>query len=104
MAYRHQLPIAVALSEDIEHRPGRKLPYKPRVCWTDPQTERRRSVARMHLTQESAQEWIDSLLTSAARGVNPASATGTLAEYGNAHTTLALRGLEPKTVDPYMNG
>ncbi|WP_328471616.1 hypothetical protein [Streptomyces sp. NBC_00448] len=58
----------------------------------------------MHLTLESAQEWIDSLLKSAARGVNTASATQTLAEYGDAHMTLALRGLEPKTVDPCMNG
>ncbi|WP_235031930.1 tyrosine-type recombinase/integrase [Actinacidiphila yanglinensis] len=58
----------------------------------------------MHLTQESAQEWIDSLLESAARGINPASGTQTLAAYGDAHMTLALRGLEPKTIDPYMNG
>lgn len=104
MPYRHQLPIAVPLSPDIEHRPGRKLPYKARVRWTDPQTKRRRSVAQMHPTPEAAQEWIDSLLTSAARGINPESATQTLAEYGNTHMTLALRGLEPKTTDPYLAG
>lgn len=104
MPYRHQFPVAVPLSDDIEHRPGRKLPYKARVRWTDPQTKRRRSVAQMHPDQESAQEWIDSLLASAARGINPATATQTLAEYGNTHMTLALRGLEPKTTDPYLAG
>ncbi|MFC4034746.1 tyrosine-type recombinase/integrase [Streptomyces polygonati] len=104
MPYRHQLPIAVPLSHDIEHRPGRKLPYKARVRWTDPSTKQRRSVAQMHPDQESAQEWIDSLLASASRGINPATATQTLAEYGTTHMTLALRGLEAKTTDPYLAG
>ncbi|WP_235002755.1 tyrosine-type recombinase/integrase [Actinacidiphila paucisporea] len=94
----------MTLSEDVEHRPGRKLPYKARVRWIDPQTKRRRSVAQMHPTQDAAQEWIDSLLASAARGINPATATQTLAEYGDSHMTLALRGLEPKTTDPYLGG
>jgi integrase len=74
------------------------------VRWIDPQTKRRRSVAQMHPTPESAQEWIDSLLASAARGIDPATATQTLAEYGTTHMTLALRGLEPKTIDPYLGG
>jgi integrase len=56
----------------------------------------------MHPTPEAAQEWLDSLLASAARGINPESATQTLAEYGNTHMTPALRGLEPKTTDPYL--
>ncbi|MFF7159641.1 hypothetical protein [Streptomyces sp. NPDC008139] len=58
----------------------------------------------MHPTQDAAQEWIDSLLASAACGINPATATQTLAEYGSTHMTLALRGLEPKTTDPYLAG
>ncbi|WP_225848633.1 hypothetical protein [Streptomyces sp. HPF1205] len=38
----------------------------------------------LHPTPEWAQEWIDSLLASAGRGIDPASATQTLAEYGDA--------------------
>ncbi|MFF6961714.1 hypothetical protein [Streptomyces sp. NPDC008317] len=41
---------------------------------------------------------------SAARGIDPAASAQTLAEYGNTHMQLALRGLEPKTTDPYRAG
>ncbi|WP_333769199.1 tyrosine-type recombinase/integrase [Streptomyces sp. IBSBF 2435] len=104
MPYRHQLPTAVPLAHDIEHRPGRKLPYKARVRWVDPHTKRRRSMAKMHAGVDAAQEWIDALLASAGRGIDPATANQTLAEYGTAHMQLALRGLEPKTTDPYLAG
>ncbi|WP_405589981.1 tyrosine recombinase XerC [Streptomyces sp. NBC_01190] len=104
MPYIHQLPLAVTLREDIEHRPGRPLPYKARVRWTDPHDHERRSLSQSHPTQESAQEWIDSLRASAARGIDPAASTQSLAAYGNAHMELALRGLEPKTTDPYLAG
>ncbi|SEO84670.1 Site-specific recombinase XerC [Actinacidiphila rubida] len=104
MPYQHQLPIAVPLSDDIEYRPGRYLPYRARVRWIDPATKRRRSLSQMQPTAEAAQEWINELKTSAARGIDPATSNQTLAEYGNAQMQLALRGLEPKTTDPYLAG
>ncbi|WP_413966426.1 site-specific integrase [Actinacidiphila polyblastidii] len=104
MPYVHELPIAVPLSADIEHRPDRSLPYRARVRWANPHTKRRTSLSQSHQTEEAAQEWLDALHTSAARGIDPTAATQTLAEYGNTHMTLALRGLEPKTTDPYLAG
>ncbi|MFU8854946.1 site-specific integrase [Micromonospora sp. SL1-18] len=44
-------------------------------------------------------------MTSAAQGgVDPLAATKRLAEYGESVMTLALRGLERKTLDPYLAG
>ena len=37
-------------------------------------------------------------------GVDPVAATMTLAEYGDAVMSLAVRGLEAKTLDPYLAG
>ena len=37
-------------------------------------------------------------------GVDPYSATMTLAQYGDSIMPLAMRGLEPKTLDPYLAG
>jgi integrase len=104
LPYVHELPIAVPLSADIEYRPDRGLPYRARVRWVDPHTKRRASLSQSHATQDAAQEWLDSLHSSAARGIDPTAATQTLAEYGTTHMALALRGLEPKTTDPYLAG
>ncbi|KLO26474.1 integrase [Mycolicibacter heraklionensis] len=41
---------------------------------------------------------------SAGRGIDPNTATTTLSEYGAANMTLALRGLQNKTTDPYLAG
>jgi hypothetical protein len=41
---------------------------------------------------------------AAARGVDPNVATTTLCDYGQTNMTLALRGLEDKTTDPYLAG
>jgi hypothetical protein len=40
----------------------------------------------------------------ARSGVDPRMAIKTLAEYGEAVMSLAVRGLEKKTLDPYMAG
>lgn len=40
----------------------------------------------------------------ALAGVDPETATMTLATYGEAIMNLALRGLEGKTLDPYLAG
>ena len=41
---------------------------------------------------------------AARRGVAPDTLTTTLADYGETNMTLALRGLEAKTTDPYLAG
>lgn len=40
----------------------------------------------------------------ARAGVRPETAITTLAEYGESVMRLGLRGLEPKTLDPYLAG
>jgi hypothetical protein len=44
------------------------------------------------------------LQRAALGGVDPTAATMKLADYGTAHMSLALRGLEAKTLDPYLSG
>ncbi|WP_103944484.1 tyrosine-type recombinase/integrase [Thermomonospora echinospora] len=97
-------PIGVSLSVDIEHRPDRRLPYRARVRWTDPGTKRRRSKSEAVETIEAAQAWIDTLQRAAQAGIDPMTATMALAAYGETVMPLALRGLESKTLDPYLAG
>jgi integrase len=104
MPYVEKLPIAVPLSTDIEHRPNRALPYRARVRWTNPHTKKRDSLSEAKATEAAAQEWIDALIASALRGIDPKTSMQPLAAYGNANMALALRGLEPKTTDPYLAG
>ncbi|WP_413100290.1 tyrosine-type recombinase/integrase [Streptomyces sp. Inha503] len=104
MPHIERLPIAVSLSPDIEHRPGRPLPYRARVRWTDPVTKQRPSISEAHATIDEAQAWIDALTAAALRGIDPATSTQSLATYGNANMKLAMRGLEAKTSDPYLAG
>ncbi|WP_228456622.1 hypothetical protein [Streptomyces durbertensis] len=56
------------------------------------------------MDEESAQAWIDKLKAAALRGIDPATSTQSLKVYGEANMTHALRGLEPKTTDPYLAG
>ncbi len=93
-------PVGVSLSADIEHRPDRRTAYRARVRWMDPATKQRRSKSEAFETEAAAVEWIAGLRRAALGGLDPASATMSLADYGTAHLTLALRGLEAKTLDP----
>jgi integrase len=104
MAGRVLLPVGVSLSSDVEYREDRTLPYKARVRWVEPATKKRPSKSESFATQEEADEWIRVMKRAAAGGVDPSAATMTLEDYGNANLTLALRGLEPKTTDPYLAG
>ncbi|MBV9023111.1 MAG: site-specific integrase [Streptomycetaceae bacterium] len=104
MPYVEKLPIAVPLSTDIEHRPNRALPYRARVRWTNPHTKKRDSLSEAKATEADAQEWIDALVASALRGIDPKTSMQPLAAYGDATMELVLRGLEPKTTDPYLAG
>jgi integrase len=97
-------PLGVSLSVDIEHRPDRRAPFRARVRWVDPATKRRQSRSEAFQTEEQAVGWIAGLRRAALGGVDPTAATMTLSDYGTAHMTLALRGLEAKTLDPYLSG
>ena len=98
------LPLSVSVKSDVECRAGRPKPYKARVRWTDPATGDRRSKSHSTETAEQAQEWIDGMIRAANGGINPAAATQRLAEYGADVMPLAIRGLERKTLDPYLAG
>jgi integrase len=104
MPHIERLPVAVSLSPDIEYRPGRSLPYRARVRWVDPHTNDRESLSESQPTEDEAREWIEKLTAAALRGIDPATATRSLRDYGEANMKLALRGVEPKTTDPYLAG
>lgn len=97
-------PAGVKLATDIEYRPGNPNPHRARVRWIDPQTKRRVSRSEMLPSEDSANAWLDRMRKAASRGITPAVATMTLAEYGDAVWDLAMRGLESKTLDPYRAG
>jgi integrase len=100
----NSLPIGVSLAVDVEFREGRPLPYRARVRWIDPATKRRLSKSASFAEAEQAQRWIDGMRRAALGGVDPTAATMRLVDYGNAVMKLATRGLEGKTLDPYLAG
>jgi hypothetical protein len=61
-----------------------------------------RSKSEAFETEELAIGWIAGLRSAALSGVDPNTATMKLADYGKANMTLVLRGLEAKTLDPYL--
>jgi hypothetical protein len=97
-------PIGVKLAVDVEYLADRPTPYRARVRWTDPSTGGRPSLSHSCETEDQAAEWIRDMQRAAANGVDPNAALMTLAEYGELNLTLALRGLEGKTTDPYLAG
>ena len=97
-------PVGVSLSADVEYREDRRQPYRARVRWVDPVTKNRRSRSEAFDLPEAAQDWIDAMQRAALGGVDPVAATMTLADYGDAVMSLAVRGLEAKTLDPYLAG
>jgi integrase len=97
-------PIGVALSCDVEIRNGRPKPYRARARWVDPTTKQRRGVSKSTETPEEAQAWLDDMQRAARGGVDPRGATMRLTAYGETVMTLATRGLERKTLDPYLAG
>jgi integrase len=104
MAQPQMPPIGVSLSSDVEYREGRPAPYKARVRWVDPMTKRRPSKSESFGTADEAQAWIDAMERAARGGIDPTAATMRLGAYGDTVMQLAIRGLELKTLDPYMAG
>jgi integrase len=97
-------PIGIRLSVDVEYRENRPTLYRARVRWIDPGTKKRQSQSEAFRTDQEAQAWIKRMQRAASRGITPATATMTLAEYGQEEWDLAMRGLEAKTMDPYRAG
>ncbi|MGP3930469.1 tyrosine-type recombinase/integrase [Nonomuraea sp. KM88] len=104
MADKQLPPVGVSLSPDVEHRPNRRKPYRARVRWIDPVTKKRLSKSESLETPEQAQAWLDTMEAAARGGVDPLLATAPLSDYGQSVMKLALRGLERKTLDPYLAG
>ncbi|MFF9902002.1 tyrosine-type recombinase/integrase [Streptomyces olivaceus] len=104
MAEKAVVPVGVRLSTDIEYRPDRPHPYRARVRWFDPATKQRLSLSEGKADEDEAQEWLQDIIEAAQAGLSPSLATMKLAEYGDANMDLALRGLELKTLDPYLAG
>jgi integrase len=98
------LPVGVPIRSNVEFRSDRAKPYKARVRWTDPTTKKRPSTSESFATEDEANTWIARMERAAARGLDPITATMSLTDYGEANMALALRGLEPKTTDPYLAG
>ena len=97
-------PMGVTLAEDIEVREGRRKPFRARVRWVDPATGERRSKSESFDEEAKAEAWFEPLRRAASQGVDPTLATMSLAEYGEMVMSLAVRGLEIKTLDPYKAG
>jgi len=95
-------PVGVPLSADIEYRTDRPEPYRARVRWIDPTTKRRKSKSQACSTEQAALDWIAAIRRVAEAGIDPETATTTLATYGDSVMSLALRGLEGKTLDQYL--
>nr|WP_174525497.1 hypothetical protein [Pseudonocardia sp. AL041005-10] len=98
------LPLDVTIRGDVEHRPDRPQPYRARVRWMDPATRQRRSKSEAFDTAAAAQSWIEQVQRLATSGIDPLTATRTLADYGDTVMPLALRGLEATTHDVYLVG
>jgi integrase len=96
--------MGVTLSEDTEIRPGRPKPYRARVRWVDPASGERKSKSESFEDEVKAEAWFEAMRRAARGGVDPTMATMTLADYGATVMPLAVRGLEIKTLDPYMAG
>jgi hypothetical protein len=97
-------PLAVSLSADIEYRADRPDRYRARVRWIDPTTKRRKSKSQACSSEQAALDWIEAIRRVAQAGIDPETASTTLATYGESVMPLALRGLEGKTLDPYLAG
>lgn len=100
----HRLPVGIQVRGDIEERPDRPQPFRARIRWTDPAANGRRSKSESFTDRDAAESWIQNMERLASIGVHPETATMPLALYGDSVMDMAMRGLEPKTLDPYLSG
>lgn len=99
-----EIPVGITLSTNVEYRKDRPKPFKARVRWVNAGSESRESISESFLTNDEAAKWIIDIEAKANAGIAPSTAVMTLAEYGELVMHLAMRGLEPKTLECYMAG
>ena len=91
-------PVGIPITHYIERRGHR---FRARVRWMNPTTKKRDSLSETFSDEMGAQAWVAQMERYGQAGVSPQQASLTLADYGDSILPLALRGLEPKTVDIY---
>lgn len=96
--------IGVDVTGDIEVRGVRSNSFRARVRWSNPETRRRESRSATFSDENDARAWIEQKQRLARGGLDPGRSTMSLIEYGSTVMDLAMRGLEPKTLDPYLSG
>ncbi|RDI68448.1 hypothetical protein [Nocardia pseudobrasiliensis] len=114
MSERLQVPLGIDVSVDIEELQlkGDGRPFRARARWTNPTTGKRGSKSVSFKTRERAEEWTEQITRLADRGIDPVRANLSLGEYAelvpldseNSNLEIALKGLEEKTLDPYLSG
>jgi|GEM_PF-3328179 len=114
MAEPMDIPLGQTLSIDIEEisRTRSGKPFRARARWTNPVADQRDSKSVSFRTRDEAEEWADRMRKLSVHGIDPFTANCTLADYAErippgsrySNLELALKGLEGKTLDPYMSG
>jgi integrase len=99
-----EIPVGITLSTNVEYRNDRPKPFKARIRWVNAISGTRESISESFLTNDEAAKWILDIEAKANAGIAPSTAVMTLEEYGVSVMDLAMRGLEPKTLEPYMAG
>jgi hypothetical protein len=82
-----EIPVGITLSTNAEYRNDRPKPFKVRIRRANAASSTRESISESFLTNHEATKWIIDIEAKA-----------------NAAMDLAMRGLEPKTLEPYMAG
>jgi hypothetical protein len=95
---RQELPPGIKLAVDVGYRADRPTPYRARVRWTDPSTKKRHSRSEAFATDDEAQAWLKRMERAASRGVTPATAAMTLAEYGAEDAEVSSPGFDGEWV------
>ncbi|RDI59615.1 tyrosine-type recombinase/integrase [Nocardia pseudobrasiliensis] len=108
------IPVGLKVTFDIEELPrGRSgNPFRARARWTHPQTKKRDSKSVTFESRPLAEDWIERMSRLAGRGIDPLRGNFTLLGYAESTALdtekstleLALRGLDAKTLDPYLSG
>lgn len=106
MVTKVDIPVGITLSTNVEYRKDRPKPFKARVRRVNAASGERESISESFLTNDEAAKWIIDIEAKADAGIAPSTAVMTLIEieYGESVVDLAMRGLEPKSLETYVGG